>query len=499
MDPGGQEWTGRKFFILSAQSTYVHAVHLCPRFSFLGLSRMLVAMDLLIIGTGYVGLVTGTCLAEMGHHVLCLDIDEKKIAQLNLGNIPIYEPGLAEMVKRNVKAQRLRFTSSYSEAVAFALVCFITVDTPVSEDGSADLRAVRQVANSIAEHMTDYRIIVNKSTVPVGTAHEVAHIIRSKLKERNADIDFDVISNPEFLKEGSAVQDFMKPDRVIIGADKPEPVRVMQEIYSPFMLSHERLILMDIASAELTKYAANAMLATRISFINELAGLCELTGADISKIRKGIGSDKRIGYSFLYPSPGYGGSCLPKDIRALKAQAQAYGYQMALIEAVDAVNIRQKQLLGKKIFEYFQSRQGLAGITIGILGLAFKPDTDDMREASSLVLIHQLLQEGVSLRVFDPAAMDNARKCLPDTADITWCTNEIEVASGADALVLVTEWKQFRFLDFDAILACMTGKVFFDGRNQYVPTEMSKRGFDYFSMGQTPQLACASEDALTAG
>lgn len=446
-------------------------------------------MHLLIIGTGYVGLVTGTCLAEMGHHVICLDINQEKINRLNRGIIPIYEPGLEEMVKRNVKSHRLHFTTDYREANANATVCFICVDTPIGLDGQADLSAVRQVAASLADHMTGYRIIVNKSTVPVGTAYEVAQIVRSQLEKRKVDFNFDVVSNPEFLKEGSAVQDFMKPDRVIIGTDKPEVAAVMQEIYSPFMLSHERLILMDIASAEMTKYAANAMLATRISFINELAGLCEHVGADISKVRKGIGSDKRIGYSFLYPSPGFGGSCLPKDIRALKAQARSYGYEMTLIDAVDTVNIRQKQVLGKKIIDYFSHRQGLAGKTIGILGLAFKPDTDDMREASSLVLIHQLLNEGVSLRVYDPVAMENAKKCLPQSADITWCEDELETATGADALVLVTEWKQFRFLDFQAILERMSGNAFFDGRNQYVAIEMAKRGFDYISLGQLPQFA----------
>lgn len=443
-------------------------------------------MRILIIGTGYVGLVTGTCMAEMGHHVICLDINQQKIDGLNKGIIPIYEPGLEEMVKRNVKAHRLQFTTDYAGSVANTQVCFIAVDTPVTSTGQADLQYVHRVANAIGEHMNEYHIIVNKSTVPVGTANEVEQIIRDVLHRRNLDIDFDVVANPEFLKEGNAINDCMKPDRVIIGTESPRAAAVMQEIYAPFMLSHERLILMDVASAELTKYAANAMLAARISFMNELAGLCELTGADVNKIRKGIGSDKRIGYSFLYAGPGFGGSCLPKDIRALRGHAESLGYEMPLIEAIEQVNKRQKQVVGHKIAHYFSSREGLTGKTIGILGLAFKPDTDDMREAASIVLITQLLQAGAHVRLFDPVAMDNAKKHLPDNPNITWCENELEVASQADALALMTEWKQFRFLDFTEILNRMKGRAFFDGRNQYNPQEMCKKGFDYISIGQAP-------------
>lgn len=447
-------------------------------------------MDLLIIGTGYVGLVAGTCFAEMGHHVTCLDINQDKIEKLNQGIIPIYEPGLEEMVKRNRKAKRLRFTTDYAEAVAKSLVCFIAVDTPISAEGNAELCYVRNVASSIAEHMTGYRIIVNKSTVPVGTAAEVASVIQNKLDQRGVSFDFDVVSNPEFLKEGSAIQDFMKPDRVIIGTDESKVISIMKEIYSPFMLSHERLIVMDIASAELTKYAANAMLATRISFMNELAGLCELTGADINKIRKGIGSDKRIGYSFLYAGPGFGGSCFPKDIRALRAQAESLGYATPIIRAVETVNTRQKHVLGTKIAEYFGSQGGLQGKTIGILGLSFKPDTDDIREAPSLTLIHQLLTSGAVVRLYDPVAMDNAKKHLSQSAElITWCESEVDVADGADAIALVTEWKQFRFLDFAMMLSKMKGRAFFDGRNQYNPSEMVKHGWDYFGIGQPKALA----------
>lgn len=442
-------------------------------------------MDILVIGTGYVGLVTGTCLAEMGHHVICLDINQEKINRLKRGIIPIYEPGLEEMVRRNVKAHRLHFTTDYAEAMASSSVCFIAVDTPITLQGIADLTSVRNVAISIAEHMTGYQVIVNKSTVPVGTADLVAQIIRTTLEQRDVSFDFDVVSNPEFLKEGNAINDFMKPDRVIIGSDKSSVIAMMKEIYSPFMLSHDRLIIMDVASAELTKYAANAMLATRISLMNELAGLCELTGADISKVRQGIGADKRIGYNFLYAGPGFGGSCLPKDIRALRGHADTLGYDTPIISAVETVNLRQKQVMGKKIFDYF-SPQGVQNKTIGILGLSFKPDTNDMREAPSLVLIRQLLQGGAKLRLFDPVAMETAKECITQTPSITWCEDELDLADGADAVALLTEWKQFRFLDFSLMLSRMQGRAFFDSRNQYDPVEMGKKGFDYISIGRAP-------------
>lgn len=446
-------------------------------------------MNILVIGTGYVGLVSGTCLAEMGHHVICLDINKTKINSLNQGAIPIYEPGLEEMVKRNVKAHRLSFTTDYATSIATSTVCFICVDTPISPEGHANMDFVKAVSLSLAEHMNDYKVIVNKSTVPVGSASLVRQLIASTLEKQGRNVPFDVVSNPEFLKEGNAVNDFMKPDRVIIGTSSPKAAAIMQEIYSPFMLSHERLLIMDLASAEMTKYAANAMLATRISFMNELAGLCEITGADINKVRKGIGADKRIGYHFLYPGPGFGGSCLPKDIKALRSHASSLGYQMSLLEAVENVNNRQKSVLGNKIAAYFAEHGGLQDKTIAILGLAFKPDTDDMREAASLKLISQLLNAGANLRVYDPVAMENAKKIVGDSKRITWCDDELQTADGAHAIALVTEWKQFRFLDFATLLPQMQGRGFFDGRNQYNPLDMAKKGFDYFCIGLAPVYA----------
>lgn len=440
-------------------------------------------MKILVIGTGYVGLVTGTCLSEMGHHVICLDINEEKIKMLNEGHIPIYEPGLEEMVKRNVKSKRLHFETNYQTALASSQVCFITVDTPVSPDGKADMQYVSNVANTIALHMNEYKVIVNKSTVPVGSSELVASLIEDVLEKRDVSIEFDIVSNPEFLKEGNAINDFMKPDRVIIGTYSSRAIAIMKEIYSPFMLSHDRFIVMDPSSAEMTKYAANLMLASRISFMNELAGFCELTGADINKVRKGIGADKRIGYSFLYSGPGFGGSCLPKDLRALRSHAKSLGYTTPLLNAIDDVNCKQKEVLGNKIASYFKSEEGIANKTIAILGLSFKPDTDDMREAPSLTLINRLLNCNAHLRLFDPVAMENAKKIIPDNPNITWCTDEMHAAENADALVLVTEWKQFRFLDFNAILENMKGNAFFDGRNQYNPIEMHMKGFNYFGIG----------------
>lgn len=440
-------------------------------------------MDILVIGTGYVGLVTGTCMAEMGHHVTCLDINAEKIALLQKGQIPIYEPGLAELVVRNERAGRLSFTTDYAEAVAAARVCLITVDTPVSADGTADLRFVKAAAESIAHHMKGPLLIVNKSTVPVGTAAMVKTTIEGVLSERGETFAFDVVSNPEFLKEGDAVNDCMKPARVVVGADSPQAAEIMKEIYAPFMLSRDRLIIMDIASAEMTKYAANIMLASRISMMNELAGLCELAGANIDKVRMGIGTDDRIGHKFLYAGIGFGGSCFPKDIKALKAYADEFDYSTPLLDAIEEVNYHQKRVLGKKIAQHFDN--ALSGKVIGILGLSFKPDTDDMREASSLVLIQELLNAGAQLRLYDPVAMEKAKALLGHQDAICWCSDEYDAAEGADALALVTEWKQFRFLDFPKIIKKMHGSAFFDGRNQYVPEKMAEFGFNYFSIGKT--------------
>lgn len=432
-----------------------------------------------MVGTGYVGLVTGACFAEMGYSVVCLDIDSEKIRLLEQGIIPIYEPGLEEIVKRNVKQKRLSFTTDYAKAVSEATLCFIAVPTPSREDGSCDIRFVEAAAREIAKHMKGYTIIVNKSTVPVGTAHRVAAVI----KEVNPNLKFDVISNPEFLKEGAAVQDCLKPDRIIIGSDHPKPAEILKEIYAPFTFSHEKILLMDILSAEMTKYAANAMLATRISFMNEMADICKKVGANVNEVRKGIGSDSRIGYSFLYPGVGYGGSCFPKDIRALIAVAKDVGVSPELLEAIDTVNQRQKSALSRMMQGYFSRKGGIKNKTIAVWGLAFKPDTDDMREAPSLVFIEDLLKEGAHLRLFDPVAMPNAQKLLPKLPNIEWCSDEFDAAKGADAIALLTEWKQFRLVDFNPIRKNMKGFAFFDGRNQYRPLDMKSKGFDYLSIG----------------
>jgi len=442
-------------------------------------------MQLVIIGTGYVGLVTGTCFAEMGHHVICLDINADKIAALQRGESPIYEPGLEEMIKRNIKAKRLSFTTDYSSAIPSANVCFIAVNTPMLADGQADISQVLSAAEMIGEHLTDDSIIVTKSTVPPGTTDQVNRVVAELLMERGVHLNIEVVSNPEFLKEGNAIQDFMKPDRVIVGVKSASAAAVMREIYAPFMLNHERLLVMDIISAELAKYASNAMLATRISFMNELAHLCEAVGADVNWIRKVMGADERIGNKFLYPGVGYGGSCLPKDVRALVAHANNMGVQLHLLKEVDETNIRQKNVMSKKLASYFSTRGGLLGKSIAILGLAFKPDTDDMREASSLTLIHQLLDQKCCLRLYDPIALNRAKELI-QSPWVTWCESEKEAAFEADALVLMTEWKQFRLLDFSALLSVMKGNAFFDGRNQYMPEEMARKGFDYFSIGRQP-------------
>jgi UDPglucose 6-dehydrogenase len=439
-------------------------------------------MQLLIVGTGYVGLVTGACFAEMGHSVVCLDIDASKIQGLQQGIVPIFEPGLEEIVRRNLN-KRLRFTTDYAKSVHDSAVCFIAVPTPSREDGSCDTSYVESAARAIAQHMNSYKVVVNKSTVPVGTASFVAGVIREELQKRGVSLEFDVVSNPEFLKEGAAVQDCLKPDRIIIGSDSPKATEILRQIYSAFTLSHDRVFSMDTLSAEMTKYAANAMLATRISFMNEIAEICKKVGANVNEVRKGIGSDTRIGYSFLYPGVGYGGSCFPKDIRALICKAKELGINPAILEAVDQVNVRQKKLLAKKMIDYFASRGGLRGKTVAVWGLSFKPDTDDMREAPSLEFIHQLLEAGARLKLFDPVAMPNAKRILPDKPEITWCNDELEAAKEADAVALLTEWKQFRLLDLQPVRNQMRGLAFFDGRNQYKPNEMRAKGFDYISIG----------------
>ena len=442
-------------------------------------------MQILMVGTGYVGLVTGACFAEMGHHVTCLDINKEKIQTLKNGQIPIFEPGLEEIVKRNYQQKRLKFTTDYETSVKEAKVCFIAVPTPANEDGSCDLRYVEAAALEIAKYMDEYKIIVNKSTVPVGTARKVEEIIRKTVGDS---VDFDVVSNPEFLKEGAAVTDCLKPDRIIIGANRSKPIEILKEIYSPFTLSHERFFIMDTLSAEMTKYAANAMLALRISFMNEIADVCKKVGANVNEVRKGIGSDSRIGYSFLYSGVGYGGSCFPKDVRALIATAESVGSEAVLLKATDAVNEKQKKVLGRKMIEYFSKKGGVQGKTIAVWGLSFKPDTDDMREAPSITFIQELLSQGANLRLFDPVAMPNAKKMLGYNNQITWCQDEFEAANGADAVALLTEWKQFRLVDFKNIQHTMKGLAIFDGRNQYKPLDVKEKGFDYIGIGVPDQL-----------
>ncbi len=421
----------------------------------------------------------------MGHDVICLDIDKEKIQLLQEGNIPIFEPGIEEIVRRNQKEGRLRFTTSYADAVPEALFCFIAVATPEGEDGSADLTYVKKAAEQLAEHMDSYKVVVNKSTVPVGSTTQVQRVIQQKLEERGVDIEFDVVSNPEFLKEGDAVNDFMKPDRVVIGAHNPRVIELMRALYSPFNLNHDRIIVMEPESSELTKYAANAMLAARISFMNELAALCEEVGADITQVRKGIGSDTRIGYPFLYAGVGYGGSCFPKDVKALRALAKAHRTPTFMVDAIEEMNSRQKERMTEKIVDYFD----VEGKRIAIWGLSFKPGTDDLREAPSLVLIRSLLEKGAHLALFDPIAMKKAKKLLAKSPQITWASNEYDTVEGADAVVLVTDWKQFRFVDMDRVRKKMKGRAFFDGRNQYNPAEMTKKGFDYISIGRKPHYA----------
>ncbi|MCC5870601.1 MAG: UDP-glucose/GDP-mannose dehydrogenase family protein [Gammaproteobacteria bacterium] len=454
-------------------------------------------MKITIFGTGYVGLVTGACLAESGNHVLCVDIDEAKIEGLKAGRIPIYEPGLEALVKRNFEAGRLQFTTDIAKAVAHGLFQFICVGTPPDEDGSADMRHVLTVARSIGEHMSDYRIIVDKSTVPVGTADHVSEAIDEALAARGQKIEFDVVSNPEFLKEGAAVEDFMKPDRIIVGTDNPRTAELLKSLYEAFNRNHDRLIVMDVRSAELTKYAANAMLATKISFMNELANLAEQFGADIEHVRIGIGSDPRIGYHFIYPGAGYGGSCFPKDVKALAHSARKVGVTAELLEAVESVNARQKQVLFTKISNYFDGR--LSGRTIALWGLAFKPNTDDMREASSRVLMEALWAAGATVRAYDPEARKETARLYGDRKDLVLCKSPEAALEGADALAVVTEWREFRSPDFELIREKLAEPVIFDGRNLYDPEMMERLGFRYYGIGRGLSVAKANGAAEMAG
>jgi UDPglucose 6-dehydrogenase len=439
-------------------------------------------MKITVIGTGYVGLVTGACMAEVGNDVLCLDLDEAKIRTLNGGGMPIHEPGLLEVVKRNRDAGRLRFTTDVKDAVGFGIVQCIAVGTPPDEDGSADLQHVLAAARSIGRHMSGYRLVVDKSTVPVGTADKVRSAILTELKQRGADIPFAVVSNPEFLKEGAAVEDFMRPVRVVVGADDGRATQIMRTLYAPFQRNHERLVVMDVRSAELTKYAANAMLATRISFMNELANLAERLGADIEEVRKGIGADPRIGHHFLYAGAGYGGSCFPKDVRALIRTAADVGSALPILDAVEQVNEAQKRVLAAKILARFDGN--LAGRRIAVWGLAFKPNTDDMREASSLVLIKELLAKGATVCAYDPVAIPAARKAFAGLEGIRYAESALAALEGADALAIVTEWQEFRSPDFEAIRARLKIPAIFDGRNLYDPEALRRLGLEYYSMGR---------------
>src|SRR5450830_546226 len=440
------------------------------------------SLKITVVGTGYVGLVSGACLAEVGNDVLCLDLDPNKIKILNDGGIPIYEPGLQEMVNRNHKAGRLAFTTDIEQGVAFGTVQFIAVGTPPAEDGSADLQHVLAAARNIGRHMRDYRVVVDKSTVPVGTADKVRAAIAGELKQRGADIAFSVVSNPEFLKEGAAVEDFMRPERIVVGSSDERATLVMRNLYAPFQRNHERVIVMDVRSAELTKYAANAMLATRISFMNELANLAERLGADIECVRRGIGADPRIGYHFLYPGVGYGGSCFPKDVQALIRTAAGIGQTMKVLNAVEDANDAQKQVLLEKIKSKFGAN--LSGMKFALWGLAFKPNTDDMRQASSRVVIEGLWDMGATVTAYDPVAMGEARRIYGDDARLSYADSSTEALEGADALVIVTEWKEFRAPDFDHIKATLKTPVIFDGRNMYMPSQVKDAGLEYFAIGR---------------
>ncbi len=437
-------------------------------------------MKISVVGTGYVGLVSGTCFAETGIDVVCVDIDSKKINKLNNGQIPIYEPGLEDIYKRNVEKGRLSFTTDLKSSLTDADAIFIAVGTPPGEDGSADLKYVLNVSREVGQYIDHYMVVVTKSTVPVGTSVKVKKAIAEELENRGADIPFDVASNPEFLKEGNAVEDFLKPDRIVVGTDSENAKKVMEKLYKPFLLNGHPIIFMDILSSEMTKYTANAMLATKISFMNDIANFCEIVGADVNSVRKGIGSDPRIGHKFIYPGTGYGGSCFPKDVQALVRTADEYGYSLEILKAVEAVNYRQKSVLYGKIKNHFGG--DLKGKKFGLWGLAFKPKTDDMREAPSLVIIDHLINDGAEIVAYDPVAMDEAAKTLGDK--IIYAKDEYEACIDIDALIVVTEWSEFRIPNFRVLKKLMKQHIIFDGRNIYDLDEMKELGFTYYSIGR---------------
>lgn len=444
-------------------------------------------MKLAVIGTGYVGLVTGTCFSSMGNNVWCVDVDKKKIDSLKAGVIPIYEPGLGEMVQNSVAAGTLRFTMDISEALEDSQICFIAVGTPMREDGAADLRFVLEAAENIGRYMRRDIIVVDKSTVPVGTSERVREAVQRQLDIRGVSLQFDVVSNPEFLKEGSAIADCMKPDRVVIGAEREQTIQIMRELYKPFFMNNDNLLIMDTASAEMTKYAANAMLATKISFMNEIANICERLGANVNAVRRGIGSDRRIGYAFIYPGCGYGGSCFPKDVQALIQTAESNGIHPNLLISVEERNRMQRAILAEKVVERFG--KDLNGRTFAVWGLSFKPDTDDMRESPALTIIGRLTELGAQIRAYDPKAVDAARNFyLRDYTNVTYCDSKYDALKGADALLLITDWKEFRSPDFGEIQKLLKTPVIFDGRNQYDMKQVNGFGLDYYQVGVRPAL-----------
>jgi UDPglucose 6-dehydrogenase len=447
-------------------------------------------MRIAIFGTGYVGLVTGTCLAEVGHEIFCVDIDEAKVDGLNNGVVPIYEPGLEPMVQSNHEAGRLHFTTDAAHAMEHGELVFIAVGTPPDEDGSADLQYVLAVARTIGQHMERPTVVVDKSTVPVGTADKVRAAIAGELEKRGKVLEFDVVSNPEFLKEGEAVNDFLRPDRIVIGSDSESAIELMTRLYAPFNRNHDRMVVMDVRSAELTKYAANAMLATKISFMNEIANIAERVGADIESVRQGIGSDKRIGWHFIYPGAGYGGSCFPKDVQALARTAHSHGYQARLLDAVEGVNESQKGHLFELIQRHYDrgEDEGVRGKTFAVWGLSFKPNTDDMRAASSRRLLAQLWEAGARVQAYDPEATGEAKRIFGEREDLVLCDSALAALDGADALAVVTEWKQFRSPDFERMAATLSDRVVFDGRNLYTPSEVEEAGLAYYGIGRGRSL-----------